>query len=542
MLSSSNLLARWGQTVLGLALAATCLLPTSVSAQLPAAGYGCVRTPQFELGFGVVIPAIQQCTGMTALQCTTTLGGAAGFCTLWSPNEVTCNDRCSACGNGLLEADKDEQCDDGNDANGDGCDRGCKFEPVYCCQAGARVALNAAQMTLNMNAPTSGLAAPFGVLNFTGKACSAINPVWSGESEIDNTIPCGCGDGVLDPATEECDLGRSSGGINRNRVEYGCNGSCELVCGDEFVDTDSYVVDWYNKTDWAYGGPLGIYAEVCDDGNAVNDDDCDNYCQTCGNNQLDGDEVCDMGRSGIDGHLFNAAYGCNDDCSAFLCGNGTVDDSYVSDIDGTDAEPDGEGGYLLEQCDDGNETSGDGCSAYCQEETGACCIPPENLFFDGQPTAVAETRSACETLAGTWNSRRTVLTRVPGATDPITNEQAQQFCGATVGDKYCCSPAGDFAPFKLDPALLAPGAADCSAYPNGVYNGPFMNLETAQKACKPVYCEVNNCELKPKFDCQIGYGKDWRPPNNSEHQAAMTRLSLPMTAEGFCKYWITPGA
>ncbi len=503
-------------------------------------GHGCFRLPGFSLP---IIGAVnlRTCAPISLLSCTTTRA-ATGICSLWALDAATCTDRCSACGNGEMEAAKGEQCDDGNTVNGDGCDNSCQYEPLYCCLAGVRTPLTTDEInSMPLNSEYTG----YDCSLFAGGAPRMLTDY----TELNRDIACGCGDGVVDPATETCDLGRSSGvggmnRTNRNTQGYGCY-NCQSLCRNDVVDTDSYVVDWYKKSDWAYGGPYGIYTEVCDDNNDDNNDNCDNYCQTCGNNRLDGDEVCDMGRSNIDGHSYNKDYGCSDDCSEFLCGNGIIDDSYVSNIDGTDAEPDPNdpADYLVEQCDDGNETSGDGCSAYCQEETGACCIAPENLFFDGQPTAVAETRSACETLAGTWNNRQTVLTRVPGAADPITDEQARNFCSVTEGDKYCCGFMDPFTPFKLDPTLAA-GVTECGAYPTDeVFGiGPTMNLATAEKACAAVYCESNNCELKPKFDCAIGYGKNWRPPNNSEHQAAMTRLSLPMNAEGFCKYWITPGA
>ncbi|MCB9652599.1 MAG: pre-peptidase C-terminal domain-containing protein [Deltaproteobacteria bacterium] len=42
--------------------------------------------------------------------------------------EVTVNMTAAECGNGLIESEAGEECDDGNDANGDGCDAACAYE------------------------------------------------------------------------------------------------------------------------------------------------------------------------------------------------------------------------------------------------------------------------------------------------------------------------------------------------------------------------------------------------------------------------------
>jgi cysteine-rich repeat protein len=64
-----------------------------------------------------------------------------------------------------------------------------------------------------------------------------------------------CGDGVVQPLYEECDLG------NANDGSYGgCTSTCKLAsyCGDAVVDTPY---------------------EECDDSNSVNDDKCSNFCK-----------------------------------------------------------------------------------------------------------------------------------------------------------------------------------------------------------------------------------------------------------------------
>ena len=57
-------------------------------------------------------------------------------CSLWQPPT-------GQCGDGQVQAEMDEECDDGNTENGDGCDEFCKFEalccePSPCCCDGAQ--------------------------------------------------------------------------------------------------------------------------------------------------------------------------------------------------------------------------------------------------------------------------------------------------------------------------------------------------------------------------------------------------------------------
>ncbi|MCY1071642.1 hypothetical protein OV090_43260 [Nannocystis sp. RBIL2] len=71
----------------------------------------------------------------------------------------------------------------------------------------------------------------------------------------------------------------------------------------------------------------------------------------CGDGVVECDEACDAGPDNSD--LEPGA--CRTDCTAAGCGDSVVD------------YPDGE------QCDDGNASDGDGCSAACQVESGAAC-------------------------------------------------------------------------------------------------------------------------------------------------------------------------
>jgi cysteine-rich repeat protein len=83
--------------------------------------------------------------------------------------------------------------------------------------------------------------------------------------------------------------------------------------------------------------------ESCDDGNTTSDDGCDANCNV---------------EAG-----FTCPYG--EPCRLVVCGDGFTDGYLASD-----------GTWHYEQCDDGNSTSGDGCSAACEPEPGFMCYTP----------------------------------------------------------------------------------------------------------------------------------------------------------------------
>ena len=90
--------------------------------------------------------------------------------------------------------------------------------------------------------------------------------------------------------------------------------------------------------------------EVCDDGNLVNNDRCDNTCTriaACGNGYIEIGEQCDDGNS-VNGD------GCDNTCTlTAVCGNGIIE--------------------LGENCDDGNSVNGDGCTNSCTIQSGYTC-------------------------------------------------------------------------------------------------------------------------------------------------------------------------
>jgi cysteine-rich repeat protein len=130
------------------------------------------------------------------------------------------------CGNGSIE--RDEECDDGNDSNGDACENDC-------------------------TAPRCGNG-----IHDRGEACDDGNANNDDDCHNNCSAPS-CGNGIVD-ANEQCD-GAAVGG-------RACEPDCTLArCGNTIMDA----------------------GEQCDDGNLINGDTCEADCTNpfCGNHIID---------------------------------------------------------------------------------------------------------------------------------------------------------------------------------------------------------------------------------------------------------------
>ncbi len=115
---------------------------------------------------------------------------------------------------------------------------------------------------------------------------------------------------------------------------------------------DSEMMRQFQTVTTCGDGAAGAPDEACDDGNYDMTDSCPDgptgSCEPafCGDGYIwstdGGTEQCDMG---------GEAMYCDDDCTMASCGDGTLNVTSG------------------EQCDDGNNDDGDGCSSFCVEET-----------------------------------------------------------------------------------------------------------------------------------------------------------------------------
>jgi cysteine-rich repeat protein len=239
------------------------------------------------------------------------------------------------CGDGTMDEDLGETCDDGNIIDGDGCSSTCQLEAnpdPFCgdgnvdegeeCDGG--IMLNGLPCRDNCRIPVCG----DGILDegeecdggimLNGLACSSsciIETVESSTTEEHPNPGPFCGDGNVDEG-EECD-----GGIMLNGLP--CRDNCRIpVCGDGILDE----------------------GEECDGGIMLNGLPCRDNCRipVCGDGILDEGEECDGG-------IMLNGLPCRENCFIPVCGDGILDEG--------------------EECDGGIMVNGLACSSNCIIET-----------------------------------------------------------------------------------------------------------------------------------------------------------------------------
>ncbi len=315
------------------------------------------------------------------------------------------------CGNGAVEDGED--CDDGNDVAGDGCEPDCSWTCELDADCDDGNGCNGTE-TCDGHLCVDGTPLPDGsncALATGGdgicRGGSCVSPL-CGNGELDDGEECDDGNDVPDDGCEldcswtcerdmECDDGESCTGVERCTDDHLCadgtppadgtpctrtgggdgvcrGGACvEPLCGDGNLD-DGEECDDGNLDDGdacpgtcehAYCGDgfvwLGL--EDCDDGNDVPDDGCQPDCTwTC-----EADLDCD------DADTCNGA----ETCVAHLCVDGTPPpDLTACTLPAGGAGVCGAGVCLvpgcgnalvepLEECDDGNGFPDDGCEPDC---------------------------------------------------------------------------------------------------------------------------------------------------------------------------------
>jgi cysteine-rich repeat protein len=246
-----------------------------------------------------------------------------------------------------------EQCDDGNDVDGDGCTSACTFTCTSdddCDDAGPCTADSCSASHTCVSTPDE---------SADGTACSTA--AGDGACGGGVCIVGTCGDGELDPG-EQCDAGAD------NSAAAGCQPDCTLGCQEDgdcdderpCNGTETCVAVADGQT-CAAGEPLAdetlCAAGYCSGGRCV--------AAVCGNGTVEPTETCEPPDAGT----------CNAACQTVICGDGVL------------VAPD-------EQCDDGDLDNLDGCDASCRYElvmrwTNAAvlkgpaqpfCVHPGNAF------------------------------------------------------------------------------------------------------------------------------------------------------------------
>ena len=231
-----------------------------------------------------------------------------------------------ACGDGAINLDPPEPCDDGNSLPGDGCSGTCVIEAYHECPTPGELCVST--IICGDGSVGPGEACDDGNTNASDGCSSECNLVELGfrcprEGGACEKVPF-CGDGITD-SNEGCD--DANGDAND-----GCGTDCRLELGFKCEGEPSACT----ATDC--GDMVQEGAESCDDGNATPFDGCSSICR--------------------------AEPNCRDGACSSSCGDGIV---------------------LNEDCDDGNLRNGDGCSSECTVESGFVCsneVPP---CVEGEP-------------------------------------------------------------------------------------------------------------------------------------------------------------
>ncbi|MCF7844513.1 MAG: DUF4215 domain-containing protein [Kiritimatiellales bacterium] len=351
-----------------------------------------------------------------------------------------CNSECKNeyCGDGIVTFALEEECEDGNKSNGDGCNSKCEFE--YC---GDNVTQNSSEQCDDGNV-INGDGCDWNCQDEEVVDCSPIvcgddrefPKCDAGDNPINYTVdPClisnepDCGNQQIESG-EQCDDGNTSN-------NDGCNLSCEVeegwlcenICNPTIAqNSDDGIAQLFKniiasifpffaaEANSAGDNCISVCGticldgltrgdEQCDDGNLIDDDDCNNNCESnhssapeCGNGVIesDNDEDCDDGDDNSD----TVADACRTNCKKPACGDSVVDSNEQCEI-GDDADC-GAGKICNdscmceavhsaapgvcgngtqedgEECDDGNIYNQDGCNNDCEEDvalvslTGIC--------------------------------------------------------------------------------------------------------------------------------------------------------------------------
>ncbi len=265
-------------------------------------------------------------------------------CTTEMNQKTNCLTPKGRCGDGLVQYG--EECDDGNTSNNDGCTSACRIEDNHKC--------------------------PYNETTFRGGACVGI----SGSV---------CGNGTLDKEdgyvfAEECDLG-SQNGVPGS----GCSDNCKIETGYH-CDLDGK--NCYIGT--CRNGKVDV-GEECDDGNHYPNDGCSPSCKF--EFMFDEYKYVEKNDQGKDEQKYEYSAKCGDGITLWMIaerdGEGKIKCTNGQTLSAGEKKEVCKQRYgnnvtfvPVEECDDGNMFSGDGCSSQCKIEEGWDCTDWSKVALD----------------------------------------------------------------------------------------------------------------------------------------------------------------
>ena len=282
----------------------------------------------------------------------------------------------------------------------------------------------------------------------------------AGSSAHQGTAPPGCGDGVVNQSSEQCDDGNTLAGD-------GCSGTCQVEP---------------NHTCPPQGGACSVSfrcgdgvinpGEVCDQGQFTGSPGCSSDCKTqdpgyncapgqqcvalfvCGNGRIEQGETCDPPNPGNGCSATcqtEAGFRCQPGSCARLpyCGDGIVQAA------------------LGEKCDEGQQQGSPGCSADCKTQDSSCtCTPgqackcPTPVCGDG----IIEVGEQCDDKNSSYPGCSATCQLEPGYQCPFAGAPCVPVCG----DGILVTPAEQCDPGMTIPNIAKACNANCSVNPGWV--------------------------------------------------------------------------
>lgn len=270
------------------------------------------------------------------------------------------------CGN--RRSEPGEVCDDGNEADGDGCAADCRtIEEGWSCPAAGTCVRG--EECGDGNRGSSEECDDGNLLDNDGCSAECVTEEgWYCPTAGERCAALGCGDGVV-AGEEACDDGNPNDGD-------GCTRECTVDAGWLCPRPGEACIAR------ACGDGILAGAEVCDDGNTTDGDGCAGDCgavepnfactepgRACVSTVRCGDGVVSPGEA-CDDRNEDSGDGCSASCG--------IEAGWTCPVAGTPCLSVCGDGILagLELCDDGDTASGDGCSASCTPEEGFACDTP----------------------------------------------------------------------------------------------------------------------------------------------------------------------